>query len=86
MRAATVSYQKQINTPDREWFMSADRVTVSYCEYSDKTISLSVWGPDDIGMTLDFPKSDRQIAKKLYEKIVDGTTVAQLRQMGLYQF
>ena len=76
--------QKLIRTHE-DWYptinqtVRASLIRLSTCEWR-----VCVWGGDDFGLEKDFPSVDRQAAKKLYKKLVDFTSQADMKRYGMY--
>ena len=79
---------KQVRTSDPDYFICEDDnlVTVALSKRRRKTLlwHVAVWGPDDIGMTLEVADYDE--AKRLFDVIGHGVTERQLRSLGFKQF
>jgi hypothetical protein len=58
-------------------------VEVKFRQLTDRQWRVSAWGADDFGMERDFPHVERQEAKALFEKLVDGMSQADMRALGM---
>lgn len=74
---------KQILTRE-DWHPTVDgQLKASFMLLTDQNWRVCVWGGDDFGMERDFPHTDRQGAKALFEALVDFTTKEKMRQLGM---
>jgi hypothetical protein len=58
-------------------------VRVALLRLSTGQWRVCVWGADDFGLERDLPSVERQSAKRLYGRITDYTTQAQMRAWGM---
>lgn len=74
---------KQILTRE-DWYPTVDgRLKVSFMLLTDQQWRVCVWGGDDFGMDRDFPHTERQAAKELFESLKDFTTQKQMQDLGM---
>lgn len=86
MKARAASHQEKRISTTEDWHSTApDRRVKVYIlrRTPDGVWRVSAWGDGTFGMQRDFPSVERQEAKKLYTKIVDGTTQAQMLAWGM---
>lgn len=77
--------REKLITTTEDWHPAIDgaKVRVVFILLSTDEWRVCAWGGDDFGMERDFPHVERQEAKALFEKLVDGTTQAQMRGWGM---
>jgi len=80
--------QDKLIQTSEEWYPTvSSQVRVSFLCLDDKTAPLQwrvcVWGGDDFGMEIDFPGGEKIRAQRIYNSLVDFTTQAQMKALGL---
>ena len=86
-----IEKQKRITTTEN-WFPTAEdnKVSVTLIKCSTGKWHISIWGDDNFGLELDFPKDEHGYGENynkaltLYNRIIDNTSQAQMRSWGMY--
>lgn len=80
--------QDKLIKTSEDWYPTvSSQVRVSFLCLDDTTAPtqwrVCVWGGDDYGMEIDFPKTEKIRAQRVYNAIKDYTTQAEMQAMGL---